>query len=601
MSDATTAESILNLISGGETLATEFKSDRGLNDSELLEAIVCLANKRGGSLLIGVEDDGKVTGLQEPHSGSTPPALAAYIANHTRPSLIVEVEFIVLSDVKVAVIQVPASPQIIATHRGRVLQRSIDAYGKPYCRTLFPTDYDSWYADRGQRDITARVIAGATWNDFDPIEFERLQRLLQTYRGDSSLYNLSDQELASALGFVVGEKLTPTLAGLLVVGRESAIRLHIPTHEVAFQTFRGQAVAINEFYRSPLLRIFERITEAFSVRNEEQEITVGLFRVGIPSYDPQAFREAVNNALTHRDYARLGATYIQIHDDEIIIRNPGTFMEGIRLDALLRSGPRPRNPLLADIFKRIGLVERTGRGIGLIFTGMLRNGRTPPDYSQTTDVQVTVQLSGGPIDTKFVQAILQEERRRNGNPLSLNELLLLYNFYHLRELTNEEASAIIQRDELATRRILESLVDNGLLERRGGARGRTYILSGSVYRQLGRTAEYIRRRGFTDQIQQEQMIRDYINQKGTITRREIMELCQLTVNQAKYLLQRLLARNVVEFDPDALTIGGGVRYILYGSKGQEILPNVEDGEMENGEVLPSSISPSSIQERMDLT
>jgi len=118
------------------------------------------------------------------------------------------------------------------------------------------------------------------------------------------------------------------VAGLLVVGREETLRNVLPAHEVAFQVLEGSEVRVNEFYRWPLMRIFERIMEAFAVRNEERELTVGLFRVGIPSYDPRAFREAVNNALTHRDYTRLGAVHIQLRSEGILVTNPGGFVQG---------------------------------------------------------------------------------------------------------------------------------------------------------------------------------------------------------------------------------------------------------------------------------
>lgn len=62
--------------------------------------------------------------------------------------------------------------------------------------------------------------------------------------------------------------------------------------------------------------------------------------------------------------------------------NPGGFVEGVSLDNLLTTEPRPRNPRLADAFERVGLVERTGRGVDLIYRGLLRFGRASPDLAQ---------------------------------------------------------------------------------------------------------------------------------------------------------------------------------------------------------------------------
>jgi len=101
-------------------------------------------------------------------------------------------------------------------------------------------------------------------------------------------------------------------------------------------------------------------------RVQMAELMIGFLRVGVPDYPERAFREAVANALIHRDYTRLGAVHAQWYGDRIEVSNPGGFPEGVRPDNLLVTPPRPRNPLLADAFKRAGIVERTGCGIDTI-------------------------------------------------------------------------------------------------------------------------------------------------------------------------------------------------------------------------------------------
>jgi ATP-dependent DNA helicase RecG len=189
--------------------------------------------------------------------------------------------------------------------------------------------------------------------------------------------------------------MTPTLAGLLLVGKETALGEYVPAFEVAFQVLQNDEVRVNDFHCWPLLRTLEWILEAFQVRNGERELNLGMFRIGVPTYDRRGFREAVNNALIHRDYSQLGAVHIQIHNDRIRISSPGGFVQGVTPDNLLVSEPRPRNPRLADAFKRIGLVEWVGRGVGIIYAGQLRNGCIPPDYSTSTVAGVNVILPGG--------------------------------------------------------------------------------------------------------------------------------------------------------------------------------------------------------------
>jgi len=382
--------------------------------------------------------------------------------------------------------------------------------------------------------------------------------MLEENRGDEILLELSDEELARALGLVQADAgtPTPTLSGLLLLGRETSLQKHIPTHEVAFQVTRGTDVAVNEFRRWPLLRALEWVIESFQVRNEERELNIGLFRIGVPAYDRRGFREAVNNAFIHRDYTHLGAVHIQMHDDHVRISNPGGFVVGIRPDNLLVTDPRARSPRMADAFKRIGLVERTGRGVAIIYQGQLRNGRLPPDYTLSTEASVTVILPGGPADLGFVQLIVTEENRMQRS-FGVNELLMLAHVWRERTIDTPTAAQLTQRDDSHARSVLENLVEVGLLERRGDRKGRTYLLSASVYREIGQPEAYIRARGF-EPLQMEQMIFQFIQAHGQITRGEVVDLCRLSENQASYLLKKLTERG----DLRLIGSGRGAHYKL---------------------------------------
>lgn len=568
-------DALREIIANGETLSVEFKSDRDsrdgsyLKDDKLAEAVVGLANTKGGKLILGVEDNGTVTGLHQRRSGSEPHFFSGIVSNKTVPPISVKVELIDLPEERIALIDVPKPSQIISTANGRSLIRFLDSHGKPQQRPIFPREIDSWHSHRGQLDVTAGEMTNSKWEDLDPIEFDRLRRLLIEYKSDNYLQELSNRELAKALNFIKGNNGTPTLAGLLVVGREEVLRELIPSHEVAFQVLRGQDVAVNEFYRWPLLRILERVMEALSLRNEEDELTVDLFRVGIPAYDVRAFREAFNNALTHRDYSRTGAVHVQIHDDAIAISNPGGFMEGIRLDNLLNSGPLPRNPLLADIFQRLGLVERTGRGIGLIYSGQLRTGRLPPDYWQSTESRVLVRLPGGKADIDFVRIIKTEEKRLR-RAFTVDELLLLSLLRRERKIEDTQITKIIQKSESDARRILEGLIEDGLIEKPKNQRHKEYILSASIYRQMGKPEAYTRRQGF-ERLQMEPMIVQYATQHGQIKRVDVEKLCKINQNQAKDLVRQLVKKGTLE----KMGTGGrgrGTYYVLAGAaNSQEVV------------------------------
>ncbi len=93
------------------------------------------------------------------------------------------------------------------------------------------------------------------------------------------MISLADEELDGALGLVTAFEgvRRPTVAGLLIMGREDVLRQHVPAHEVAFQVLEGTDVRVNEFSRKPLLQTFEEVELLFKARISEQEIQVGLF------------------------------------------------------------------------------------------------------------------------------------------------------------------------------------------------------------------------------------------------------------------------------------------------------------------------------------
>jgi len=522
------------LIAGGETSTVEFKSDQGpLSDADLIETAVCLANAQGGTLLIGVEDDGRVTGLHPRHH-THPGALAAFIASRTVPPLSAEVEFVTLPEGILAVVAIPTARQPTSTSDGRLVIRYQGVHNRPGCRPLYPYELSNWLAERGQTDPTALVVPDATWDDLDPVEFARLRRMIEENPGDTALLKLSDREIAGALGLTraAGDRLTPTLAGLLLVGKEAALREYVPAHEVAFQVLRGLDVAVNEFRRWPLLRVHEWLTEAVGVRNEEQELMVDGVRIGVPRYDRAGVREAINNALIHRDYTSLGAVHVQLRDDHVRVSNPGGFVQGVGTDNLLVSEPRPRNPRLADAFKRAGLVERTGRGVETIYRGQLRNGRRPPDYSLSTVASVSVVLDSDPADLDFVLLAVQAGRR-SGRALEVEELLALWQARREGTTSAPALAPALQRDAAHAANVLAGLAQAGVLQ----AAGDRYRLAAALHHEAGVKAP---------SIAPEEAILAHVAAHGRIARREVMALCGVNERQATYLLRKLTEQGQLE-------------------------------------------------------
>lgn len=530
------------LLPPAESLTVEFKSDRKrLSDHELVEAIVCLANAEGGELWLGVEDDGTPTGLHADHQLLA--GLPGLIAARTSPSLQVRVDAVAVGGVPVARIAVPRARTIVATAGGVYLRRRLKHDGQPECTPMLPHERESRAASLGLSDVSAQPVAGALLSDLDPLERERLRQAVQQHGGDRVLLELDDEALDGALGLTQRQadgSRVPTLTGLLLVGREGALRERVPTHEFAFQVLAQQAVRFNEFRRFPLLKALDWLETNFRPYNPEEELQVGLFRVPVPMVDMAAFREAVANALIHRDYHRLGAVHVRLEDDALVISNPGGLVEGVTLANLLVTEPRPRNPMLADAMKRVGVVERSGRGVDTIFRGMLKFGRPAPDYSRTDAHGVVVRLPIAPADLDFRRLVVEEERRR-GTELPIDSLIALAAVRELKRVTADELAERIQRDAASAKRTLEALTEAGLVEAHGTTRGRSYTLSAAVYQRQGDKAAYTRQAGFAP-IQHEQMVLSYVRQHGQIRRAEVMELCRLSEGQAKELIRKLKAR-----------------------------------------------------------
>jgi ATP-dependent DNA helicase RecG len=547
------------LIASGEQFTTEFIAEGGgpLSDDQLVDAVVCLANGHGGVVLIGVSDDGVATGAHHRHGTYTDPhRVALMIAGRTVPSCPVECSVTPIDGAEVLAIEIPGGRPVTSTSEGVYRRRGTDAHGRPVCVPFLVHEIQGREATRGALDYTALTVPEATWDDLDPLEIERVRRTIALNRGraDAALLELSDAEIVRALGLGEGGKDRRDrvdrvrVAGLLMVGREEAIRRYVPNHEVAFQVMRGTRVAVNEFMRWPLVRAAEEVGLRFDARNQEDEVAVGMVRVGVPSHSPLGFREALHNALVHRDYTRIGAVHVQIREaggaggagDEIEISNPGGFPEQVRLDNILVAPPRPRNPVLADAFKRIGLVERTGRGIDTIFEGQLRYGREVPDYSRSTVSTVQVVLHDGPANVAITRLVA--ERDVPGRRLTLDELILLNQLARTQEpMGIGRAAGLIQRFEGPTRAVLDRLVESGLLDGWDDRRERVYYFTSAVARALG-VEDLDEDVAAESAGERERKIMEYVDLHGKITRSTAAELCGLEGREARGVLEKLVRR-----------------------------------------------------------
>ena len=412
-----------------ESMSVEFKSDRAvLADSELLDEVIGFANTEGGTIYLGVEDDGTITGVSKKHADSI--GVCALIANKTVPSLSVRADLLTEESQPVLAIYVPQSKTVISSSSGKIMRRRLKLDGTPEVVPLYSYEITTRLSDLSLLDYSARVLTEASADDFSSAEIARLRSLIQKNpASDKTLLNLDDEELEIALHLVAksdsAEKnYAPTVTGMLLIGKREKIRALIPTARAEFQVLEGTTVRVNEETDEPILAVVEKFQTYFEAWNPEEEFESNMYRAGFPEFSKSAFREALVNAFCHRDYSQLGAVRILIDNEGLSVSSPGGFIDGISAENLLIAEPHGRNPCLADVLKRIGLAEKTGRGIDRIYEGQIIYGRMWPDYSESTSRYVRVFLQRAKPDYSFYRMI-QSATEQNKFPLSIHQLLIL--------------------------------------------------------------------------------------------------------------------------------------------------------------------------------
>ena len=537
----------MRTIPNTETLDVEFKSDlKCYPDHDLIEEIVGMTNTIGGVLYLGVEDDGTITGVHKKHNDAV--GVTALIANNTVPPISVRAEVIYEESHNILKIEIPRSRGVVATTWGKILRRRLKLDGSPEAIPMYPYEIPSRLSELGMLDYSAQPLDGAAIDDLDPNQRVRLRKIIQTRQGgEKNLLTLSDDELDIALRLVTksGESYVPTVTGMLLLGKEERIAELIPTAKATFQVLEGTAVRINEDSSKPLLELFENYETYIRAWNPERETEYGLFRIPIPEFDWSAFREGLVNAFCHRDYTMLGRVRVSIDDEGLSISNPGGFIDGVNLKNLLTVEPHGRNPALADALKRIGLAEKTGRGIDRIFEGSIVFGRPWPDYSESTSQMVKLFIQRAKADLAFAK-IVSDEQNRQGKSLSIYNLMILSVLNSERRITIDRIVEVINLSENKIRTAIELMIEQGLIEASGRGKNRTFILGAKIYKENKEAIQYVRQSDI-DSIRYPEMIIKLANtQNGIVTKQNVAELLKVTPNQAYSYIKKLQKEGKLE-------------------------------------------------------
>jgi ATP-dependent DNA helicase RecG len=207
--------------------------------------------------------------------------------------------------------------------------------------------------------------------------------------------------------------------------------------------------------------------------------------VQVPDLTGWVAREAVLNAVVHRDYFLRQSVYIEVHSGKTVVSSPGGFIGGVSPENVLRHPPVRRNPLLASACQALGLVNRAGIGVDRLFLDLLRLGKGMPRYEADEEaVRLTLPTR---THEGFVRFVTRE--RREGRELDLDDLIVLRSLAERGEVDRWTAARALQLGEEEAAERLVSLRKRGYLQPRGRGRGTSYQLARLVSDELrGETA-----------------------------------------------------------------------------------------------------------------
>lgn len=269
----------------------------------------------------------------------------------------------------------------------------------------------------------------------------------------------------------------PTNTALLFFGKNPTE--YISHHEIRIARFQGTSrlsMIDSQEIKGPIYKMIEEV-EVFFKRNTRLANKIVEFkRVDIPEYPFEAIREAVVNAIAHRDYARTGSPImIAIFDDRVEVRNPGGLLPHLNIKKL-EGNHATRNEAICSIFHETMDMERFGTGIGKMKKLMKEHGLRAPEFSEEGDFFVVKFYGPGSKILDLVPSIL-EERQTDLKKLGLNErqieaLRLMVN--EKKILTNELYQAVNKVSRRTALRDLRGLVESGQVKTKGVGKGTKY-------------------------------------------------------------------------------------------------------------------------------
>lgn len=481
-----------------EGLHLEFKTAKNSfsKDKDLPDYCAALANEGGGKLILGVDPIGRITGtkaFQDTHNRLSNELLA-------KLRIRIDVEELKHPNSRVLIFHIPGRPSgqpIKATGKYRYPMRAGESLVEMDTITL------KRILNETTPDFSDQITSNLTIEDLDTKALDNFKKLWAKKAKREDYLEFPYEKMLSNVDLLSDKGLS--YACLILFGKKRKIDRLLPGSEIIFEWRQDANKIPHDFrvnWREPFFKIYDEVWETINTRNLRIPFQEGLFQREVYAFNEKTIREALLNAVAHRDYSiNRQSIFIKASPKAFEIESLGGFLPGITPENVLYK-KEWRNRRIAETFEKAGLVERSGQGMDDIFENTIREGKGMPDLSKSDDHSVKLIIPAQVKDRNF---ILFLERIINEKQI----FLVFEEVYALEQIRERQ----IMTDTKYRRKFL----DLGIIESVGKTRGTRYILSHRYYECEGRTGIYTRLSGISREKQKEFILQHLMkNGKGNL-------------------------------------------------------------------------------------
>lgn len=397
-------------------------------------------------------------------------------------------------------------------------------------------------------DFSSEICPGLKLSDLDTEAIKIFKERYSDKQKNKHFKALSDKQALSDVKLINGNKVT--YAALILLGKKECIQKYLPQASIILEYRKSESsIAFDnrQQYCGPFFKIIDELWHDINLRNSKIDIQNNSYIDNIPYFREDVIREAINNAIAHRDYRKTSEVVIKLYPELFVVINAGGFPLGVTIDNLLEVPSTPRNRLLADVMAVTGLVERSGQGVDKIFRETISEGKEKPDYSRSDFFRVELHLSAAIKDVSFALFLESEQR-----DLKDEEKLSVFEVIALDEIRKNNSRSV-------PKNIIHKLLNRNLIEKRGQTSGTYYILSRSYYEFSDNKGEYSQKANWNTS-QAMPLIFAHLSQFPNAKMRDFAALLEphLSRRQVRSLIDSLVERGTLKKNG----IGSGTYYTI---------------------------------------